>query len=235
MKRLVVGLSVGGLAIVLVLGLWWRAPVPAPAPEPAAAPASPPVSPIAASPAPEPAALRFERVDVETGQETAEACLVFSRPLTTDGAVHYEDYLELTPPAQPALRRDGQRLCLAGLAFGTEYKALLRQGLPAADGTGLAADTTVPLALRDRPPVLAFRDGLILPRENAAGVPITTVNVARVAIRVLRVPDRMVSQIRREDLVERQVYPWKLSDLESRTGAVCGAARWRLPATPTRR
>jgi uncharacterized protein YfaS (alpha-2-macroglobulin family) len=224
MKRLVVGLLVGGLLAFIALGLWVRDRAPAPAaPASATAPAraASATSPAAPEPAAAaPPALRFERVDVETAQETAEACLVFSRPLIRDGSVHYEDYLVLTPAVQPALRLDGQRLCLSGLAFGVEYQALLRQGLPAADGAKLGSDTKLPLALRDRPPVLAFRDGLILPRENAAGVPITTVNIDRVALKVIRVSDRLLSQIRREELVERQIYPWQLGQLEQQRGAV---------------
>jgi alpha-2-macroglobulin len=225
MKRVVVGLMVGGVIAVLCLALWLR---------PAAAPLPPSTSPTLAAPgvvtaaataathAPAvlPPELRFERLDIETGKETAEACLVFSQPLVTDDTLHYEDYLALTPAAQPALRRDGQRLCLAGLAFGTEYQALLRQGFPAADGAKLAADTKLAVTLRDRPPVLAFRDGLILPRENAAGVPVVTVNVERVLLKVIRVPDRMAGQLRANELAERQAYPWSINQLEQQRGAV---------------
>ena len=229
MKRAVVGLMVGGAIAVLCLALWLRpaaAPLP-PAPPALAGASVVPVAATAEAPSPPSTAaaslspeLRFERLDIETGKETAEACLVFSQSLVSDDAIHYEDYVVLTPAAQPALRRDGNRLCLAGLAFGTEYQAQLRQGFPAADGAKLAEDTKVTVALRDRPPVLAFRDGLILPRENAAGVPVVTVNVEHVLLKVIRVPDRLASQLRASELAERQAYPWSINQLEQQRGTI---------------
>ncbi len=193
MNRFVVGLVVGGLCGAFAASAW------------------------AAEAKPE---LKFERLDVETNKDTPEACLVFSRSLSGDAAVHYEDYVALEPVAKPALRRDGERLCLQGLVFGINYQAVLKEGLPAADGGTLAADTKVPVALQDRPALVTFRDGLILPRETAAGVPVTTVNVERVLMKVLRVPDRLVSQINRNTLVERQAFPYRIQELEQEKGTV---------------
>ena len=46
----------------------------------------------------------FRRLETETGQETPEACLVFTRNLVADGSVRYEDYLRFEPQADMALR-----------------------------------------------------------------------------------------------------------------------------------
>src|SRR5262249_8700510 len=121
-----------------------------------------------------------------------------------------------------SIKVDGRRLCLTGLAFGTQYQAGLKAGLPAASGHKLPVDKTVDLSLTDRPPLIAFRDGLVLPRQSLAGVPITTVNVDKLHITIYRVPDRLISQIRREQLVERQAYPYELNQIRNPQGTKAG-------------
>jgi alpha-2-macroglobulin len=228
MKRLIAGLVVLVVIIAVAVGLGLRARHAGPeivaagtppvstaiaTPSTPVAPAPLTPMPVVAKPAPPPAPpeFAFERVDVETAKPTAEACLVFSRKL--DPAVHYEEYLVLAPAAKPALRIDGQRLCLAGLAFGVSYQAELRDGFPAADGLKLPAGRKVEVGLRDRPPLLAFRDGLILPRENSEGVPITSINIDRIAMKLMRVPERLLSQISRSDMAERVAWPSEITDI----------------------
>ncbi len=125
----------------------------------------------------------------------------------------------MKPAAKPAIRVDGRRLCLTGLDFGTQYQAGLKAGLPAASGHKLQSDKSVDLSLTDRPPLIAFREGLVLPRQSLAGVPITTVNVEKLHVTVYRVPDRLVAQIRRDQLLERQAYPYELSQIRDAQGA----------------
>ncbi len=176
------------------------------------------VTPVAATDA-LPPSLAYEYADVDTTKAVAESCLIFTEPLDASGQTDYGAYLTLKPAAKPSIRVDGRRLCLAGLAFGTEYQAELKAGLPAASGHKLAAAQPVDLTLADRPPLVAFRDGLILPRESVAGIPITTVNVAKLHITVYRVPDRLVSQIRRDQLAERSIYPYQLGQIRDDQGA----------------
>src|SRR5690349_1672816 len=219
----VAGLSVIGL-LVLRPG---EAPPPAPtvastAPNasavPAAAPAATPAA-AAATPAPPPTTLLYEYSDVDTTKAQAVTCLIFNEPLDASGQTDYVAFLTLKPAAKPAIKVDGRRLCLTGLAFGTQYQAGLKAGLPAASGHKLPGDKTADLSLTDRPPLIAFRDGLVLPRQSLAGVPITTVNVEKLHVTVYRVPDRLISQIRRDQLLERQAYPYALNQIRDAQGA----------------
>ena len=60
-------------------------------------------------------------------------------------------------------------------------------------------DETFTLTFGDRPAYVGFAGGgVILPRSEADGIAIETVNVSRLAVEVLRVPDRILSQYQLE-------------------------------------
>lgn len=152
---------------------------------------------------------RFHRLSVEAGGTVAEACLAFNAPLDGSGATSYADYVQVPDGVRPGFRVDGNRLCLSGLSFGTEYALTLRSGLPAAGGKGaLAEDVPVTVGLADRPPAVAMGQGFILPRETGDGLPITTVNVDRLSIKLYRVGDRLLARMRQDFLDERTFYPY---------------------------
>src|SRR5262249_14777958 len=122
------------------------------------------------------------------------------------GKTRYSDYLALQPAVPVEARPQGNRLCLAGLNFGTDYTATLRAGLPGAKGDTLAKAETVPVSLRDRPPFVGFGEGFILPRSGADGIPVTTVNVKQLELQIIRVNDRLLSQLRSDLVNERTIY-----------------------------
>ena len=55
---------------------------------------------------------------------------------------------------------------------------------------------------------MQFNGGIILPRDNAQGVPITTVNVSKVKVKLIRVGDRLLSQIESDTVDETTLYSW---------------------------
>ncbi|MEM9740274.1 MAG: alpha-2-macroglobulin [Pseudomonadota bacterium] len=133
----------------------------------------------------------YFRYRVDTAGDTPVACFVFSSPL--DPETDFSPFVEFRPAFQPALSVSGSDLCVGGLEFGTSRTAILKSGLPAADGRALLATEEVPIDFADRPPYVGFRGaGVILPREEADGLPIETVNVDRVNITVSHVPDRVL-------------------------------------------
>jgi hypothetical protein len=162
----------------------------------------------------------FRRLEIDTSKPQAEACLVFTHPLDTSGKTHYEDYVGLDPATKVAARVVDNRLCLAGLAFDKTYTLTLKTGLPDAGGVKLPNDETVPVELRDKPALVQFSGGIILPRQNAAGVPVTTVNVDRLDLKVIRVGDRLLSQIQNATVDQTTVYGWDARELEQNQGAL---------------
>jgi len=212
------------------------APVTAPASQPST-PASMPTPATGSTPAatttPAPAPnFIFRRLTIDGTRDLIEACFSFSDKLNETGNVRYDDYVKLTPATKPAVRVAGDRLCLGGLGFGRDYEVELLAGLPAADGKTLAAAETVKVSLGERPPLVAFTgSGLILPRETTAGVPVTTVNVDMVRIKVLRVPDRIMARLAPEEFDEKRMRPWRVQEVLQDTGALVWEGTMPVKAT----
>ena len=132
---------------------------------------------------------------LDTGGDLPKACFQFSQPLQDNGDVNYADFVRVTPQSGFAVEVDGSSLCLTGLAFDQDYRARLREGLPARNGDRLARSENVLVAFGDKPAYAGFAgDGVILPRLEADGLGIETVNVDKVEISVFRVSDRTLAQ-----------------------------------------
>ncbi len=128
----------------------------------------------------------------DTSGDQPKACMVFSKPLDPDA--DYSIYVELEDDAAPAFEVNGEQLCLNGLSFASSYTAVLREGLPAADGSELSRKEEVSISFEDRPPFVGFKGaGVILPRQDADGLAIETVNVEAVKVTVSRVNDRALA------------------------------------------
>jgi uncharacterized protein YfaS (alpha-2-macroglobulin family) len=139
--------------------------------------------------------MAFVRLRTQMDQAQPRACLEFSQALSTDANVNYSDYLVLDPAINYQVDVSGNLLCLAGLPFEPERQVTIREGLPAANGDRTEFDETFTLTFGDRPAYVGFAGGgVILPRSEADGIAIETVNVSRLEVEVLRVPDRILSQ-----------------------------------------
>ncbi len=131
----------------------------------------------------------YVRYAPDTSGDQPRACLVFSQPLDPDA--DYSIYVALDREGAPAFSIEGQQLCLGGLSFAASYTATLREGLPAEDGSELGREEDVSISFEDRPPFVGFKGaGVILPRQDADGLAIETVNVDAVKVTVSRVNDR---------------------------------------------
>jgi alpha-2-macroglobulin len=162
----------------------------------------------------------FTRLDIDTSKPQAEACLAFNQPLDVSGKTHYEDYLAIDPATRIVVHAVEQRLCISGLNFNQTYNVTLKTGLPAANGIKLTEAETVPVELRDKPALVRFGGGIILPRDNADGVPVTTVNIDKLKIKVIHVGDRLLSQIESGVVDETTLYSYDQTQLETTQGAV---------------
>ncbi|MFT8367252.1 MAG: MG2 domain-containing protein [Acetobacter papayae] len=133
--------------------------------------------------------LNFQRLTLNTGGDTPEACLRFDQPLDSAAAPQYADHLTLTPSFKPDVRVSGTDLCLGGLGWNTRYQIALSPGLRDMDGGKLAVPVHVSVATGDRMPQLALTgNGYILPRLTAAGIDVQSVNMDRARIVVWRLP-----------------------------------------------
>ena len=112
------------------------------------------------------------------------------------------------PEVKSALRVVDDKLCVGGLAYGQDYSVRLLAGLPARDGSKLAGEQKVDVALGARPAVVSLPGkGFILPRAEAVGLPVTTVNVSRVGVAVYRVNERGLQKFIGDDYVLDSEFP----------------------------
>lgn len=137
---------------------------------------------------------RFEyvRYRIDVTAAAPSVCLVFSQPLDPD--TDYDPYVRVTPDMPVSMSVSGQSLCIGGFDFGDAPDITLLEGFPAADGDTLATNVDTPFEFGDRPAYVGFSgSGVILPRVEADGIPIETVNVDTVRVRVLRITDRALA------------------------------------------
>jgi len=130
------------------------------------------------------------RTRIDTSRPDPQACVELTRPL--DPAKSYADYVLVSPDlgGTPAVSVKGAELCVAGVGF-TDRRITLLKGLPAQGGESLAANADVDFTFGEKPPFVSFvGEGVILPREDADGVAIETINVSKLRIEVWRVVDR---------------------------------------------
>jgi len=122
----------------------------------------------------------------------ARACLGFiGRP---GGSVdfHAADWVRLDPtPPGAAVTLESGEICVTGLPPGTTTRVGLLAGMPGADGVGLKAAQTLPIAMPDRQPRLVFDGGRFLqPRGAPAEVALASVNLSAVQLGLVRVTER---------------------------------------------
>ncbi|MEO1135453.1 MAG: alpha-2-macroglobulin [Pseudomonadota bacterium] len=137
----------------------------------------------------------YRRLRLDTGGDAPRACLQFTRALNDSGDVNYGDFVRITPADGAAISVDGTSLCLSGLEFDKDYRVRLRAGLPGGGNERLERSEDVVVAFGDKPAYAGFAgDGVILPRLEADGIGIETVNVEKVEISVYRVSDRSLAR-----------------------------------------
>ncbi|MFZ5668506.1 MAG: alpha-2-macroglobulin family protein [Pseudomonadota bacterium] len=142
---------------------------------------------------PRPEGFAVWKTRLDTSKPEPLACIEMTRPL--DPGKAYADFVLVSPDlgGQPAVSvnpANRSELCIGGLGL-TERRVTLLKGLPGAGRQTLAANADVDFTFGEKPPYVGFAgDGVILPREDADGVGIETVNVSRLSIEVWRVVDR---------------------------------------------
>jgi len=174
-----------------------------------------------------PGDMAFDRLRIETGGDTPVACLEFTQALANDPQTNYADFVTLTPAAQVRFEPVDKSLCLRGLPYDVDRQVTVREGLPAANGKKTRKDETFNLTFGDRPSFVGFAgSGVILPRAEADGVGIETVNVTKLKVEVLRVSDRILSQRSIEEgqaAAEGSYDYWSIEE----AGADFGVSIWK--------
>ena len=153
--------------------------------------------------------IAFRNVQTNVNAAPPRSCFLFQGAITKRRDVKIEDFITVEPAAQVTVERGGESLCVVGLNYGTSYRITVKAGLPSDNRASLASDASATVRIGDRSPKVSFPgSGFIFPRAAGDGLPVQTVNVDTLVIKVLRVSDRnLVQQIRGGD------YSGALTDL----------------------
>jgi len=139
----------------------------------------------------------FRNMKIDSTSFTPKACLYFGGYLDSSGNTSYERYVEFSPQIKPTFEINDEELCVKGIERGVAYKVVLREGLPDNLGSRLGKDESFLLSINDLPPLISFPSkGFIFPRKSMAGIPIETVNVERLLLRIIRIGERSVGRVK---------------------------------------
>lgn len=150
---------------------------------------------------------RIAEHTVDADGTVARICASFSDALIT-ADMDYAPFVAL-PEAGLAVESTDTQICVSGIEHGKRYALTFRQGLPAANGEVLARDVAIAAYVRDRAPAVSFPGRTyILPRAAETGIPVETVNAAKLDLRLSRISDRNLVAAFREDVVARPMDYW---------------------------
>jgi alpha-2-macroglobulin len=136
----------------------------------------------------------FRLTDNKTDADSAtpRACFTFSEPLAR-GRVDFAPYVAVTGArSDTSVTAEDAQLCVEGLRHGERYGIVLRQGIPSAiPGETLLKNADYEVYVRDRSASVRFTGkNYVLPRTGQQGLPIVSVNTAKVGLDIVRVGDR---------------------------------------------
>jgi len=139
--------------------------------------------------APQPPAVEVQRYDLASNQDTPELCFTLSESVARRPATPLESFVTIEPAATRSATPRNDRLCLTGFSFGSSYTITLKAGLPGIAGV-LAKDAQYRIDIPNRPPELDFAaQGDVLPRLGGEGLPIRSVNVPKIDVRIVQIAD----------------------------------------------
>src|SRR5438067_3375207 len=147
-------------------------------------------------------AFRVTKVDIQAEADTPRACLRLNEKIALKADLSYGAVVRSVPALDGIVPARGDTRCLDVLKHGETYQIELLAGFPAASGETMPETFRGRIVVPDRKPAISFAGaGYVLPREGAAGMPVTTINLDRVKVRLVRVNDRnLVPSINAEKL-----------------------------------
>ena len=138
---------------------------------------------------------------VDSDAASPRLCFTFSEPVIPK--TDYAPYVAVSGSSSSAVTAEGSQVCVDGLKHGGRYAVVLRQGLASTVGESLLKSADYEIYVRDRAPQVRFTGrNYVLPRTGQAGVPLVSVNAAKLDVEVLRIGDRgLLPTLRSEDFL----------------------------------
>lgn len=151
---------------------------------------------------------RVADTQVDSDAVTPRICVNFNENLVQAGT-DYAPFVQL-PDAAFTVDVSGPQLCIDGVEHGERYRLVLRAGLPAASGETLVRPVELTLYVRDRSPAVRFTSrAYVLPRTGDIALPVETVNLTDLDLRLFRMSDRNILRSMQEGLFTQPLYDWQ--------------------------
>lgn len=141
---------------------------------------------------------------VDSDSANPRLCFQFTEELQAS-KVDYAPFVSVTGAAKVSVVPESQQLCIDGLKHGERYAVTLRQGLPSSVGENLLKTSNYDIYVRDRSPQVRFSGKTyVLPKLGQEGIPVVSVNSAKVHIAIGRVGDRaLLTTLRSENFLSQ--------------------------------
>ncbi len=175
--------------------------------------------------------LRVEDVAIDVENRLPSACVVFTQSLSKRLPLPIEDYVELTPAGDVDIAARDKSICLRGLEFGGDYTLRLRPGLVGAEGARMYGGFERRFRVNDRTPRILFAaNSYVLAKTGASGLPVKTVNLDAVDLKLYRIDDRNLVRPILAGQLDSNLYGSEEGDLEASTGVLVWQGRLAVEA-----
>ncbi len=163
----------------------------------------------------------FRMMDYSAEAElvTPRLCVKFSENLArvqTD----FAKFVSVDGKDPQSVSVEGPRLCVEGLQHGQRYEIAIRSGLPSDVSEVLPKQVTVAVYMPDRSPTVRFTGkAYVLPSRGQQGIPVVTINTAKVAVEIYRIGDRSLANELQQGDVDRQLSGYDIDQLKTTNGS----------------
>jgi alpha-2-macroglobulin len=162
---------------------------------------------------------RVTKLELAAEADEARACLRFNEALAPRSDL--SSFVRSEPPLDGIVTARGDTMCLDGLKHGAIYQVQILAGLPAITGERLRDTVRTRIVVPDRRPSVSFAGtGYVLPREGTPGLPVTTINVDKLRLRLLRVDERNLVPTLGADRLTLSFSADDIDDIVNNTGSL---------------
>lgn len=153
---------------------------------------------------------------IDSDSVAPRLCINFSEKLKKGS--DYTKYVVLEGSNKPAVTTSGQQLCIDGLQHGQRYKVKLRAGISAQIDDRLARSVQLSVYVKDRSPSVRLSGNkYVLPRTGQNGIPVTSVNTAKIYTQIYRFNDRSLGTAIQGDFL-KQLAGYSITELKEKLG-----------------